>query len=126
MNKTLLLILILFAAACQAPISYINNLPQVSGLKEQGDLSFQANWGADATFENPIYDFDLAMALSKNLGVKTHFTIGSKRNYFDQLSYADLSLVYFDSFVSGVNYEIISGFGSGTLRASSTGFAGTN
>lgn len=113
----------ILCAACQAPISYINNLPQVSGLSEKGDLSIQASWGADATLENPVYDLDLAKAFSENLGFKTHFTFGSKRQYFDQLSYIDLSMVYFGRFATDINYEIISGFGVGSLKASSTDFA---
>ncbi|MEO9475443.1 MAG: hypothetical protein ABJG41_07900 [Cyclobacteriaceae bacterium] len=123
MSKVWFFTLSILCAACQAPISYINNLPQVSGLSERGDLSIQANWGADATFENPVYDLDLAKALTKNLGLKSHFTFGSKRHYFDQLSYLDLSLVYFGKSSTGMKYEIISGFGAGFLRASSTNFA---
>ncbi|MEP4532412.1 MAG: hypothetical protein ABJ004_04950 [Cyclobacteriaceae bacterium] len=123
MSKVWFFTLSVFCAACQAPISYINNLPQVSGLSEQGDLSVQASWGADATFENAVYDLDLAKAFSKRLGVKTHFTFGSKRHYFDKLSYLDLSLVYFGKSSTGIKYEIVSGFGAGYLKASSTNFA---
>lgn len=123
MYRTLIFLLLITIASCQAPIGYINSISGSSQLKQCGDLNAKASFGADWKFSNRIYDFDLAWSPINHIGLRAHLTTNDKgphnaqESSYERLRYIDFSLVYFSKLGSKIDYEVQFGIGNELLRS---------
>ncbi|MEP1034775.1 hypothetical protein [Ekhidna sp.] len=109
--------LLLIISSCSAPISYVNNVPRSSGLKEAGDASIRAGLGSDFKGKDQVIQIGGTWSPIQRIGLDLEYSgrmnlFNSKRS-FDKLTALNSSIIYYIPMEnrSGLEFSLSYGFG---------------
>lgn len=117
--KYYLPVILIAITSCAAPVSYVNNLPRATNLKEKGDVRLNVGLGSDFTARNKIAQIGFAYSPIQNFGIDLEYSgylkLEQEREQLDKLRFFRGSLIYYIPFANSSGQEFQLGIGRGKV-----------